>query len=141
MLGETQNRFSFPQVAFGTIILPLAPRNDAASAGAAPQNLPPSIKWFRIVAMSAVLIVAGSVCGQSNDAQKLAALNQALKAGVISQEEYNAKVAQLKAGGSDPAKKTALDDALKNGVLTQSEYDAKLQALKAAPASGPVQAD
>lgn len=117
---------------FSAILRP-APRNDTAATSAAPANVLPRAKWFRIVFMTASLIVTCSVCGQSKDAQKLAALDQALKAGVISQEEYNAKVAELKAGPVDPAKKAALDEALKNGVLTQREYDAKLQALKAAP--------
>jgi len=92
-----------------------------------------------ISAAFAVLFLGwGSIAwGESNDTQRLAALDRALKAGVITQEEYTVKVAQLKGGAVDPVKKAALDDAMKNGLLTQQEYDAKLRALASATASAP----
>ena len=52
-------------------------------------------------------------CGQPADAQKLHALKQALDAGVISQEEYDTKVAQLKGAGVDATNKQA-DASLSN---------------------------
>jgi len=54
-----------------------------------------------------ILSLGRLACAQSNDAQKLNALKQALKAGVLSQEEYDAKLAQIKGEGLDPAKKAA----------------------------------
>ncbi|SPF55464.1 exported hypothetical protein [Candidatus Sulfopaludibacter sp. SbA4] len=73
----------------------------------------------------------------SPNAQKMAALQEALKNGLLTQQEYDAKVAQLSAGsGIDSKKKAALDEALKSGLMTQDEYDAKLQEYRtgAAPA-------
>ena len=106
------------------------------------------MREIRIVTALCVLALSGvtAACAQTSDAQKLAALAAALKNGVLTQQEYNAKVGQIKGSGVDPKRKAALDDALKNGLLTQQEYDAKLQALKggggapqpaaSAPASG-----
>jgi hypothetical protein len=90
-----------------------------------------------LLAMAAFGLVS---CGQSGQtpaetAEKTAALKDALKNGVITQQEYDAKVAQLSSGGGgvDPQRKAALDKAMKDGLLTQAEYDAKLRALTAAP--------
>jgi len=98
------------------------------------------MRELRAAMVFAILTVAcGSIaCGQSSNAQKLASLDEALKAGVITQDEYDAKAAQLKGGGQvDPAKKAALDEAFKSGVLSQQEYDAKIAALKGSAPSAP----
>lgn len=98
------------------------------------------------VSVLAMAIVGVSSCVQfgtnSADAGKAAALKEALKNGVINQQEYDSKVAQLantRAAGVDPLKKAALDKAMKDGLLTQAEYDAKLRAFSAESAT-PAQA-
>ncbi len=94
-------------------------------------------------ALIAMAVLALISCGQSGqtsaanaaNAEKTAALKEALTNGVITQQEYDAKVAQLPTGGAgagsqvDPQRKAALDKAMKDGLLTQAEYDAKLRAL------------
>jgi hypothetical protein len=66
------------------------------------------------------------------DQQKIEALNDALRNGLLTQQEYDAKLKELKAGQQ---KIETLNDAYKNGLLTREEYDAKLKALNAAVAS------
>ena len=94
---------------------------------------------IRIAAIFTLLTVAGitAASAQASDAQKLAALAEALKQGVLTQQEYDVKVAQIRGGSIDPKKKQALDDARKAGVLTQQEYDTKLQALKFGATAAP----
>jgi hypothetical protein len=77
----------------------------------------------------------------SSDARKkLAALDAALKNGVITQDEYNAKKNALYASSSaqapGAAKLDALDKAYQNGVLTKEEYDQKKKQLTATSSSG-----
>jgi len=61
--------------------------------------------------------------------QKIDALNDAYKNGLLTRAEYDAKVKQLNAAA-------ALQDALNNGLLTRAEYEAKLQALTTGANSG-----
>ena len=90
-----------------------------------------------VAGMIALAVFNLSSCRQAgaDSAGKIAALKDALKDGVITQQEYDAKVAQLPPDtpSADPQKKAALDKALKDGLLTQAEYDAKVKALGGAP--------
>lgn len=95
------------------------------------------VAFFRnlLVAVAAFSLVSCSH-GSAN-AEKVAELKDALKNGVITQQEYDAKIAQFPIDTSsvDPKMKAALDKARKDGLLTQEEYDAKLRALSAASAN------
>lgn len=85
-----------------------------------------------------------------DDQKRLAALDSAVKSGVLSDGEYQAKKNALYANAHQQAetaaRRKALDQALADGVLTQDEYDRKKQELtgEAAPApaaaSSPVSA-
>jgi Short C-terminal domain len=67
------------------------------------------------------------------DQQKLAALDAALKGGVLTEEEYQAKKNALYSSAhpqqDDAAVLKALDQALKDGVLNKDEYDRKRKDL------------
>ncbi len=91
-----------------------------------------------LAAVLAIGALGMASCSQpAADPEKVATLKDALKKGVITQQEYDTKLAQLSSGPSavDPQKKAALDKARKEGLLTQEEYDAKLRTLDAAPAN------
>ena len=109
---------------------------------------------FRAVAFAAVFIFASisSGCGKKTelsaaDQQKLAALNDARKNGILTQAEYDAKVKDLNAAASasaaagkqssaasaaDAQKLQALETACKSGVLSPEECAAKRAALTGA---------
>src|ERR1700687_6096733 len=72
----------------------------------------------------------------SADQQKLQALDDALRNGLLTQAEYDAKLRELNAAQQ---KTEALNEAHRSGLLTKEEYDAKLRELNAgagAPNSG-----
>jgi hypothetical protein len=80
-----------------------------------------------------------------DDQRRLSALDAAVKSGVLSNEEYQAKKSALIASAhqqaENAAKRKALDQALADGVLTQDEYDRKKKELEgeaAPPASASV---
>jgi len=85
----------------------------------------------------AVILLAASVStgygrqqqGSTAAQQKIEALDDAFRNGLLTQQEYDAKVRALK-------KAAALKDALNNGLLTPEEYRAKLNALNVARDSG-----
>ena len=61
--------------------------------------------------------------------QKIDALNDAFKNGLMTRAEYDAKMKQLNATA-------ALQDALNHGLLTREEYEAKVRALTSAANAG-----
>jgi len=85
------------------------------------------------IAFAVTVAFLGAVLGAACGRDKLAALDDAYKSGVLTKAEYDAKRAALVA----PGQMAALDDAYKSGVLTKAEYDAKRAALagSAAPAA------
>ena len=74
------------------------------------------------------------------DRDKLAALENAYKNGVLSKEEYEAKKREILSHARastpqpDPAQLAALENAYKSGVINKDEYEAKKRALYAAAA-------
>ena len=111
-----------------------------------------------IVVANVVLVAA---CGQNKnrpqasrpvDSDKLAALDTAYKAGVLSKEEYEAKKRELAQPAApaappskaDPAQLSAIETAYQAGVLTKEEYEARKRELMAgsspAPAASPMAA-
>jgi len=116
-------------------------------------------KKFWALTFALVLMVAGisSGCGPKKtelsaaDQEKMTALNVALKNGILSQSEYDAKVKELNAAASansaagkqisaaDAQKLQALESACKSGVLSPDECASKratLTGAASAPASG-----
>ena len=79
------------------------------------------------------LAVALAACGRKEGNVQLAALDDALKSGVLTKAEYDAKRTAL-------IQASALEDAYQSGVLSKAEYDAKKAALFGAPASVPMPA-
>ena len=82
------------------------------------------------VAAVVVLAMAAAACHRGQDSKQLAALDSALKAGVITKSEYDAKKSAL-------AQLAALDKARDAGILTPAEYQdrkAKLTAVVPLPA-------
>jgi hypothetical protein len=77
----------------------------------------------------------------ADDQKRLAALDAAVKSGVLSNDEYQAKKGALYASARQQAENTArrkaLDQALADGVLTQGEYDRKKQELTGEASSAP----
>ena len=76
------------------------------------------------IAVVVVLALAAAACHRAEDSKHLAALDSALKAGVITKTEYDAKKSAL-------AQLAALDKARDAGVLTPSEYQDRKQKLTA----------
>jgi hypothetical protein len=76
-----------------------------------------------------------------DDQKRLAALDSAVKSGVLSNDEYQAKKSALYASAHQQAetaaRRKALDQALADGVLTQDEYDRKKQELTGEAPSAP----
>jgi len=72
-----------------------------------------------------LLALASAACQRGEQSRQLAALDSALKAGVISQTEYDAKKAAL-------ASLAALDKAHDAGILTTAEYQQRKQRLTVA---------
>ena len=80
--------------------------------------------------------------GQGFD-EKIDALDAAHKAGVLTQEEYARKKAELEqeaSAGAAKEKLQALDAALQAGVLTEAEYQRKKAELTGTPAVAPAPA-
>lgn len=71
------------------------------------------------------------------DKKKLDALDAALKSGVLTKDEFEAKKNALYAGAqaqqANAAKLEALDQAYKNGILNKEEYERKKKELSTAP--------
>ena len=76
------------------------------------------------IAVLVVLAMAAAACHRGEDSKQLAALDSALKAGVITKSEYDAKKSAL-------AQLAALDKARDAGVLTPAEYQDRKQKLTA----------
>ena len=76
------------------------------------------------IAVAVVLAMAAAACHRGEDSKQLAALDSALKAGVITKSEYDAKKSAL-------AQLAALDKARDAGVLTPAEYQDRKQKLTA----------
>ena len=76
--------------------------------------------------------------GSASTQQKVDAVKEAYKSGLLTPQEYADKLREL--GVSVPPtlqeKRQALDDAFKNGLLSRQEYDAKLNGLNAEAVSG-----
>jgi len=102
------------------------------------------MKHFILASLSFSLLFS-TACGQNRPsaaiatpASKLAALDKAYQAGVLSKDEYEAKKRELApAPAADPARMSALDTAYQTGVLTKEEYEAKKRGLTAAPVATP----
>jgi putative oligomerization/nucleic acid binding protein len=77
------------------------------------------VAW--LVAVVALLCLAGSGCSRSASSKDLATLDQAYKSGVLNKDEYEAKKAALESQ-SNAIK--ALDNALATGAITQVDYQA-----------------
>jgi hypothetical protein len=69
-----------------------------------------------------VLAIAAAACHRREDSKQLAALDSALKSGVITKSEYDAKKSAL-------AQLAALDKARDAGLLTPAEYQERKQKL------------
>lgn len=80
---------------------------------------------------AALLAIFGAACSRSGDSSELAAIESAYKAGVLTKDEYTAKVA---AARTRTAQLAALDRAMRAGVLSKDEYAAKKAALLSAGA-------
>jgi hypothetical protein len=90
-------------------------------------------RWLVVLA---VLLAVGAALGadEAEVKRRLAALERAKAAGVLTEEEYRAKRAALEAelkpavptlDAATKAKLKALDDALAAGILTRAEYERK----------------
>jgi hypothetical protein len=118
----------------GVAASPTKTANAPAPAKAPPPSLPPA---------PVPVIAATPASGNpgmdlpSEDQKKLAALDAALKDGVLSNEEYQAKKSALYAAAhpqpDNTARLKALDQALADGVLNQDEYDRKKRELNGEP--------
>jgi len=85
---------------------------------------------FAVFILGAMICAAGISTGygrqqaqtSATDQQKIAALKDAYRNGLMTRDEYESKLSTITAAA-------ALRDALNNGLLTQQEYEAKLRDL------------
>ena len=89
--------------------------------------------WGAYALAVAAIACCGSACSRHSNSPELAAIESAYHAGVLTKDEYTARVARL-------SQLAALDKALLAGVLTKEEYAAKKAALGPVSAPAPVDA-
>lgn len=80
------------------------------------------------MAVVVLLSIFGAACTNSEGSREIAALEKAYQSGVLTKDEYAAKMARL---ASKLNTLVALDKALAAGVLTKEEYQTKKAALLA----------
>ena len=75
---------------------------------------------------AALLSIFGTACSRRGDSRELAAIESAYRSGVLTKEEYTARIAAIQ---TRTARLAALDRAMQAGLLSKDEYAAKKAAL------------